>query len=321
MSSSPRICVSICSYDRYPLMGRAIESALSQSLDRSQYEIIVVDNSPDLEKATTWQKKYANTPGLTYLIERTPGLSNARNVSIRNAKAPTIIFLDDDAVATRNWLDEILLGFSLKEGRAPVGVVGGRIDPEWEAPRPEWLHDSLLGFVSVVNWGGDNPRVANKEEWFAGANIGFDVEALKKAGMFKTDLGRIGAGASLLSNEESDISSKIEALGYSRVYCHRASVDHLVPTNRLNLTYFRRRAAWQAASDLMMMGKVPWQGAQAWASISDFIAKLPTRDRTMRGLFLELEDPDLTKGQMDAVYNFTLLALSGFDGVKTHVDA
>jgi glycosyltransferase involved in cell wall biosynthesis len=309
------ISVAICTYDRYPLLEQAIASCLNQAFPVEAYEIIVVDNSPDVARSARMGGRYEGTSRVRYLVEERPGLSNARNVAVAAARAPVIAFLDDDAIASQQWLSEIAAAFRLSEGGGMVGIVGGRIDPIWTAERPAWLHDRLLGSLSVVDWGGVASRVAEPEEWFAGANIAFDAKALAMAGGFRTNLGRIGNGGALLSNEETELSKRIEDLGFLRVYAPLAKVDHLVPEERLTQAYFRRRAAWQAASDLVMQERTEWGGARAWEAVTHFIASLPSRDRTTRGLFVELEDPERVQAQMDAIYSFTLLALTGFEDV------
>ena len=96
-----------------------------------------------------FRKRFEALPNLTYLIEETPGLSNARNVSARLCGTPFISFMDDDAVAGETWLEEVVRAFQVF-GPATM-VVGGRVDPLWGASRPPWVHDAMLGNLSVVN--------------------------------------------------------------------------------------------------------------------------------------------------------------------------
>src|SRR5450432_4527207 len=107
----PGITLCICSYDRYDLLPKAIESAAKQSLPQEQLDILVVDNSPDQERARAFGKKFSAIPNLTYEVEETPGLSNARNRGARLSRAPIIAFMDDDAIASANWAEEILRAF------------------------------------------------------------------------------------------------------------------------------------------------------------------------------------------------------------------
>jgi len=155
------------------------------------------------------------------------------------SKGEYIAFLDDDAIASVQWLEKILEAVDIFG--PDVDVIGGKIDPIWEIERPRWLGDNLLGNVSVVNWGGES-RVAKDEEWFAGAKITFKRSTLLAYGGFSTNLGRKGSGSILLSNEESALIEQIKAHNGVIVYQPEAWVDHLVEKKRLTRTWFRKRA-------------------------------------------------------------------------------
>ncbi len=173
-----KISAVICTYKRYDLLKKAIESLISQSIPSSEYEILIIDNTPNAKfgEGKSSCEQYSDIPNLRYLFEDIPGLSNARNVGIRESSSEIIAFLDDDAIASKSWLEEIVLGFQSFE---KVGVVGGKISPIWEQDRPSWLVDDLKGYVSVVDWGG-RLRIASDEEWFAGANIAFKKSLLEE---------------------------------------------------------------------------------------------------------------------------------------------
>jgi glucosyl-dolichyl phosphate glucuronosyltransferase len=307
------ITISICTYDRYDVLPKAIESAARQTLSRDRYKIMVIDNSPDHDRARAFSRRFAAIPKLTYLIEPTPGLSNARNVSARLCGTPFISFMDDDAVASEGWLDEVLQAFQ-SFGEAAM-IVGGRVDPLWGAERPPWVHDSMLGNLSVVDWGGDT-RLAKPAEWFAGTNISFRTSAIAENGGFATNLGRIGSGAALLSNEEIHLLERIRAGGGQMVYAPRAAVAHLVDPRRLSRTWFRKRSAWQAVSDFMMdPDRVAREAKGQWPGMLDYFNTLPPHERTIRGLIHETDDADLFRWQLGAIYTLTTMTLAGFDGV------
>jgi glycosyltransferase involved in cell wall biosynthesis len=312
-ASGPRITISICTYDRYDLLPKAIESAVRQTLPQDQFRIIVVDNSPDHDKARAFGKRFKSIGNLTYLVEETPGLSNARNVSARECGTEFISFMDDDAIATATWLEKILGAFDTFGKEAMI--VGGRVDPIWGAPRPPWLHDAMLSNVSVVDWGGDT-RIAAPDEWFAGTNISFLTQAILDYGGFATNLGRIGSGASLLSNEELHLLERIRAEGGKLIYAPAASVDHLVEPRRLTQSWFRRRAAWQAVSDFTMEPKRFSESASKyWNDTVGYFNALPPFERTIRGFNYETDDPDLFRWQIGAIYMMTIMSLAGFEGV------
>ncbi len=297
--------IAICSYNRHELLKKALESCEVQTQPKDEFEIIIVDNSSDHDAAEAFRASKKDVPNLNYVMEGKPGLSNARNVALSHARAPVICFLDDDAIAEPEWLSEIIKAFAAYKDR--VGVVGGTIRPIWSVGRPSWLPKELEGPYTVVDWGGQL-RIAESEEWFAGANVSFAVEPLRSIGGFDTSLGRSASKASLLSNEESAAIKAIEGLGLVRVFAPAAAVDHLVEPGRLNHAWLRRRQAWQAISDLVMKPEDELQQPeQLWHNVSAFMNAVPPRHRTPAGLFTAFDDPETTKRQMTAIYSLTMM--------------
>jgi hypothetical protein len=236
-------------------------------------------------------------------------------VSARECGTEFISFADDDAIASETWLEEVLKAFD--DFGANAAIVGGRVDPIWGAPRPPWLHNSMLGSLSVVNWGGDT-RIADAKEWFAGTNISFRTQQIVDHGGFATNLGRIGSGASLLSNEEIHLVERIREAGGKLIYAPAAYVNHLVDTKRLSRTWFRKRSAWQAVSDFMM-DPTRYSGdvSAYWKDTTKYFNSLPPAERTIRGLVFNTDDPELFRWQLGATYMMTVMTLAGFVGVPS----
>lgn len=311
--TAPRITAAICTYDRYELLAKAIASLRRQTLPVTDFEILVVDNSPNHARSKEMSSAFLEIANLQWVIEKTPGLSNARNVATSLAKNPVIAFMDDDAIAAPNWLEALLAAFA--EFKDEAQVVGGRVEPIWEIPQPAWLHNDLLGFVSVVDWGGV-ARFALPGEWVAGTNIAFRVDALKNAGGFPVHLGRKRGGQALLSNDESDVIERMAASAVRLIYAPQASVQHLVPEDRLSQSWFRRRAAWQGTSDYLADPASAFEKAPGyWGGVTKYYAQLPPKYRTPRGFYVDHQDPELVKMQMSAIYNFTISLLAGFHGL------
>lgn len=308
-----RIALAICTYDRYDLLPKAVESAARQTLPAETYRILVIDNSPDHEKARQFSKEFEAIPNLTYVVEETPGLSNARNLAARLCNADFIAYMDDDAVASAHWLAEILDAFDGFGSSAMV--VGGRVEPIWGGPRPAWLHDALLANLSVIDY-GEAVRPIEPSEWFAGTNIAFRTSAILDNGGFATNLGRIGSGAALLSNEEIQLLDTIRAAGGRLIYAPRATVGHLVHPSRLTRSWFRKRSAWQAASDFTMNPeRMAKAASDDWKGAIGYFNNLPPHLRTIRGLIHDTDDPELFRWQLGAIYLLTAGMLAGFEGV------
>lgn len=96
------ISAIICTHNRDNYLGAAIDSLLTQDF-ASGFEVIVVDNgSSDRTRSVVEQR--ANHPHLKYVYEPVIGLSVARNTGAQVASSEILAYLDDDAVASRGWL-------------------------------------------------------------------------------------------------------------------------------------------------------------------------------------------------------------------------
>jgi glycosyltransferase involved in cell wall biosynthesis len=95
--SDPQISAIICTHNREEYLGAAIDSLLEQ--DFYSYEVIVVDNASSDRTREIVEERLSN-PRLNYVYEPVTGLSVARNTGAKEARAPILAYLDDDAVAS-----------------------------------------------------------------------------------------------------------------------------------------------------------------------------------------------------------------------------
>lgn len=260
---SVRISAVVCTYNRAGYLRQALQSLVEQTLAPSVYEIIVVDNgSQDNTKQVV--SEFSHVPNLRYLPEPIIGVSRARNTGWRNAEGEYIAFLDDDAVASPGWLAKFLDVFEAFLPRP--GAVGGKCEPIWEAARPDWLSDKLLGFLSIVHW-SDIPIVLNERQWLSACNIAYPKKLLQTVGGFREDLGR--QGTRLLANGENHLGQQLHSRGFCSVYHPEIVVGHHVSPLRLTKKWFRERAYWQGVSDALML--TPLDGIRvplrAWLAV------------------------------------------------------
>jgi len=242
------ISAIICTHNRPEYLDKAIISLLEQDLPKNKYEILVVDNCSDgsTKKIVT---KYSSFENIRYLFESNLGLSYARNTGYRNAYGVYIAYLDDDAIASPDWLGRILEAF---ESVIPKpGCVGGKTRPIWETARPSWLADSLLHGLGVIDW-SDTPHFLDNldKEWLVGANFAFPAEILEAIGGFDNHLDRVGK--SLLSSGDVFLEKQIMKRGYSCYYHPKISVSHHIMKSRVSQSWFKKRYYWQGVSDAVM---------------------------------------------------------------------
>ena len=194
---SVQISALVCTRNRSAYLRKAIQSLVHQTLPFEQYEIVVVDNASD-DNTPAVIAEFADVPNLVYIYEPVLGLSRARNAALKHARGEYVAFLDDDAVACSNWLEKYLEVFATF--KPTPGSVGGKCDPIWEAPQPDWLGDKMLSSLSVYDWSNE-PIVLNKSQWVAGCNVAYPARVLREIGGFREDLGRVGKR--LLAGEET----------------------------------------------------------------------------------------------------------------------
>lgn len=304
---SPRFSVVICTYDRYDRLALAIESARGQDLAPELYDIWVIDNTPPGEARSQSRARWEGVERLHYVEVDTPGLSNARNLAAQKSNAEWLVFLDDDAVAEPGWLT------AYREATdrfgAAAGAGGGKVAVDSDAPKPPWLHNDLLVYLSAFNQGDaliELPPFLTP----AGANMAVRRELLIESGGFNPNLGRNGPEAkSLLSGEESSFFQFLHAKGKKVFYAPGARVKHYVAPGRLRPEWFRRRVAWQSVTDQAYCNPTPQEVLGMWAALINYLKKIPPEHVPYAGLFWNTDDPELFREQIRCVQYFTHLLI------------
>lgn len=238
------VSLIICTFNRVEYLDKAINSVMKQTLEASEYEVIVVDNGSTDGTETLVRHHSAKFAPIRYVYEPNLGLSHARNAGINSASAEICAFLDDDAIASSNWLENGLRYFD-KFG-VDIGLLGGKINPIWQSRKPDWLPDSMLGYYTVLQSTSRCDSTLPGCNIF-GANMWLRKVAAIRAGGFPTQLGR--KGNALLSKEETALRAFIEELGFISVYAPDVSVDHLIPEERLRKKWLYSRVFWNGVSD------------------------------------------------------------------------
>jgi GT2 family glycosyltransferase len=232
--------VVICAYTtkRWDQLQAAVESVACQSGDVEI--VIVVDHDDDLLDMCV--AKWPNHRVVPNQFAQ--GLSGARNTGVSHTTGEVIAFLDDDAIAERGWLDVLTAGFAEQS----VGGVGGHVKPAWAAVPPRWLPPEFWWVVgcSYVGLPTEVREVRNP----IGANMAFTRSVFEHVGGFREEIGRVGTIP--LGCEETELSIRAHAAGFSIWYVPTAIVHHAVPAERLTLRYFLRRCYAEGLSKALV---------------------------------------------------------------------
>lgn len=231
-SPSPAISVIVCTYRNPAMLADTVASLVDQTLPPDRYEILVIDNNSRDETPEVT----ARFPTARYLFEGVQGLSAARNLGVREARAPILAFIDDDGLACREWLEELL---AVYDADPDVWAAGGPAKEKWEEEPPEWLDNTFFPALSVLAWGNE-PRQLFWPERVIGVNCSFRREVFDQLGMFDELLGR--NGSLLLGCEDTEIQKRIHNVGRKVWYNPKALVLHRIPASRMNREVLRARS-------------------------------------------------------------------------------
>ncbi len=245
MDNQVKISVAICTYNRSDCTAKALNSLVKQTLQPEQYEILLVNNNSTDNTDALFCGYGKQHPNVTYryVVELQQGLSHARNRAIAEAEGEIIIFMDDDAIAEPDYLEQVLKFFN---SYPDVIACGGRIYPDFETKRPRWMSHFLLSLTSSIDLGNKVKSFTNRQ-FPIGANMAFRSHAFTKYGLFNPDLGR--KGNNMAGAEEKDILYRMKGGGEKIYYVPDAIVHHYVPDSRLTYAFFKKQSLGIGSSE------------------------------------------------------------------------
>ncbi len=227
----------ICTYNRAKYTGALLESIAANDLDKSQYEILLVDNNcTDNTRAVCEAFATAHTDvQFRYVVEYEQGLSAARNKGIKEAKGDIIVYIDDDALVDIGYLRTYADWFA---SHSDTMACGGPVEPLYETQEPEWFTPYTKALLTAWCNYGSKPREYPKGCYPSGGNAAFRKKVFEQVGLFNTALGR--KGNSLMASEEKDIFDKMHALEMQIIYLPGPVLHHIIPQAKLEQDYFDR---------------------------------------------------------------------------------
>ena len=224
------LSVIVCTYNRDKHLGRALESLIRQDFDKNNYEIIVVDNNSTdntSEIIKNFKQKYPDFNIITAL-ETHQGLSFARNKGIELSRGNYISFIDDDAIARKDYISKIAF-YTRKYPK--IFAFGGKVLPRYEnGKEPVWMSHYIERIISIVDM-GEKVKMF-KKSYPVGCNMIFKKEIFEKIGGFNTDL--------RLRSDDKYIFNKIKKAGYEVLYLPQVVVEHFIDDYRTKKEYVVR---------------------------------------------------------------------------------
>lgn len=234
--SGPTISVVICTHDdrRFEEVVEAVESIERQTYPALESMVVVDHNRPLFERLGQ------RCPQVTLLENQGPqGAASSKNTGALIAEGDVIAFLDDDAVAADNWLEEI--AHAHRSDPSILGI-GGSTEPDWERAQPAWF-PAEFGWVVGASYRG-LPEGGGPVRNVTGGNMSVDRRAYVEAGGFDVGLGKVGVRS---EPEDTELCIRIGNMHPDRqwVFWPTARITHKVPLERESFRYFLTRCRYE----------------------------------------------------------------------------
>jgi len=247
----PFLSVIICTYKRPGLLREALQSMLDQKLDRSHFEVIVVDNNSEDETPEVVAEISRQAPNIRYVREHKQGLSHSRNRGCDEARGDYVIYLDDDAKAHLKYL--LLVRETIQKHNPDI--MGGPIYPYYTETKPAWFKDEyeIRHHARETGW--------SKSCSVSGSSFVIKKELLISLGKFDPNLGMIGDTVRL--GEERAVLNRyrLRPVEEQKVYYNLGClVYHHVPLAKMTPRYLLKRyfVAGHAKAQIERLTRKRW---------------------------------------------------------------
>ena len=227
------VSVIICTYSRKRLADllAAVGSLCAQTY-RCLEILVIVDHNEEL---------FRELPGvldeevLIISNQTVKGLSGSRNCGIAAAHGKIMVFFDDDAVASLDWIEKLVEPFADER----VMAVGGRVLPYGPQKVPGWFPEEFLWVLGCTYKGHPEERGPIRNVF--GGNCAFRKSCIERVGHFLPALGRVGD--KLLTGEETEYCMRIRTMMPTSIilYQPEAIVYHRVPKEKASFKYLLKR--------------------------------------------------------------------------------
>jgi GT2 family glycosyltransferase len=233
-AARPELSVVLSTLGMYDVLRRVLDGYSRQDAPSGAFELIVVtdqaDPDPDAVDAAIGERTYP----VRRITGHAPGLSANRNSGRRAARAPLVMFTDNDTIPTPSLVSEHL-AWHHRHPETEVAVLGHvRWAPELEVTTfMRWL-DHGIQF--------DYPNIHGIEAgWgrFYGANSSLKRSFIERVGDFDEE--RLPYGY-----EDLEWAYRASKLGFRLLYNRRAVVDHLRP---MTLEFWKKRVRRAAVAE------------------------------------------------------------------------
>lgn len=224
-----KILCSICiaTYKRVDLLENLLKSLHQQTLlPNLDVEVIVVDNDSQKSAESVVNKIKPNFGfKLLYFVQPQKNISLTRNLAVGKSSGEYLFFIDDDEIASKDWLVKLIETME----KFDADGVFGYVNPQFQEDVPKWLSNREF-YYSTMDITGTKAKHMFTSNCILKSYILKSMDVL-----FDPDYGITGG-------EDVHLFSRLEKKGAKFVNCREAVVYEHIGANRGNIRYILKRA-------------------------------------------------------------------------------
>ncbi|TXF89694.1 glycosyltransferase family 2 protein [Neolewinella aurantiaca] len=238
-----KVSVVITTYDRADLLPGCLAGLQVQDAPAADYEVIVIDNAGQEEC-----QRSVESYGFRYIYEGKTGICYARNRGLEEARAPWVLYFDDDTLLPPDIVRSYISYLPQVAGGA---AFGGAFTHWYKSDPPDWLRMEM----GVGKFPGSNTSfgVLPESRYLIGCFFGVDVAKAKAAGGFSPGYGMKGKEVGWA--DETELQFRMRAAGMTVYYAPELVIEHLIQPwkcsfrGRLRYAYSHGKMSWLPTGD------------------------------------------------------------------------
>ena len=239
------VSVVICTYsmDRYDPFSETVESVLTQTHD--DVEVVIVVDGNDVVFNRVQEDFGGREEVVLHCNDENRGISYSRTKGAEIASGEIVAFIDDDATAEPDWIEQLLAVYEETDAIA----VGGDVVPDWQTKKPDFFPAEFYWLVGCVEPGfaADGEEVRNTY----GSNISYRREQFLEVGGYDPNTGR--KGDKHLQAHEAPVGIRLrDEFGRGMIFTEDAVVHHKLFDYRGEFGWLVSRSFWQGYSKRVM---------------------------------------------------------------------
>jgi len=254
---APQLSVLIATRNRADLLTRCLRSlevaqdAAAQDAAATDVECLVIDNGSTDDTAAVLAQWERSGRGHRQLFVEQPGKSRALNHALEHARAPLLVFTDDDVEVPPSFFAEILAFFA---GHPEYAAAIGRVLPPPGGIEAD-LQARIARYRTIAFF--DHGDTVRDESSLHGSNMVLRRMAFDTVGGFNESLGPGATGGM----EDQELGTRVRRSGLRIGYMPKVIVHHCIDSTRLTPEYFHRFQLVQARSYVAINPHGAWRRA------------------------------------------------------------